>query len=540
MDESRCVRHDPCPKCGSSDALAVYADGHTHCFGMGCGHHTHADGHQQQRRKPIAANLIAEWKYQDLNKRNLTEETLQKWNYGICKYGGKTCHVANIYSIDGSQVVAQKIRTPSKDFILLGSLDEAGLFGQNLFRDGGKMVVITEGELDAMSVSQMQSHKWPVASIPNGAAGAKKSIMRSLEWLEKFEKVIFMFDSDEAGKAAAVECAELLTPGKAFIASLPLKDASDMLVAGRIKETIDAMWGAKEFRPDGIVSGTDIVGRVMNARDIPSTPYPWECMNRMLRGMRKGEIVLFGAGTGMGKSQICKEIILHMHDTTDEKFGVVCLEESLETSGLILASLRLNQRVSVDRKAVSAEDLKTALDSTIGSGRFYLFDHFGSMDSDNLLARIRYMVRGLGCETILLDHISIAVSGNESDNERKDLDVLMTKLRSLVEELQCRMLIVSHLNTPEGKSHEEGGRVTLRHFRGTRSLTQLANIVIAVEGDQQSEETKSHRVLRALKNRYTGELGEMGTLIWNNNTGRLSEFDFETAEAAPQEQGSDV
>ena len=52
------------------------------------------------------------------------------------------------------------------------------------------MVVVTEGELDAMSVSQCQNNKFPVVSVPSGAASAKKYIKRELEWLSKFESII--------------------------------------------------------------------------------------------------------------------------------------------------------------------------------------------------------------------------------------------------------------------------------------------------------------------------------------------------------------
>jgi twinkle protein len=74
--------------------------------------------------------------------------------------------IAN-YIRDGV-VVAQKVRFPGKDFTFLGKPKDAGLYGMHLWRDGGKMVVITEGEIDALSVSQLQDNKWPVVSVPNG------------------------------------------------------------------------------------------------------------------------------------------------------------------------------------------------------------------------------------------------------------------------------------------------------------------------------------------------------------------------------------
>ena len=139
-----------------------------------------------------------------------------------------------------------------------GSLKEAALYGQWLWRDKGNNVTVVEGELDALSMSQAFDHKWPVVSVKTGAAGAKRDIKQAIEWLEGFDSVVFMFDNDEVGQKAALECAALLSPRKAKIARLPLKDASEMLMANRVPELIDAFWGAKEFAPDGIINGEDL------------------------------------------------------------------------------------------------------------------------------------------------------------------------------------------------------------------------------------------------------------------------------------------
>jgi twinkle protein len=100
------------------------------------------------------------------------------------------------------------------------------------------MVTVTEGEIDALSVSQQTGNKWASVSVPNGAQGAHKAVARSLEWLETFESVVFMFDSDLAGREAAEKCSLMLSVGKAKIATLPLKDANEMLVAGRGSEIV--------------------------------------------------------------------------------------------------------------------------------------------------------------------------------------------------------------------------------------------------------------------------------------------------------------
>ena len=98
------------------------------------------------------------------------------------------------------------------------------------------MIIITEGEIDCLSVSRINQNKFPVVSVKSGAQGAKKDIQRELEWLEGFDSVVLMFDQDEQGKQGAIECAKLFSPNKAKICSLPLKDANEMLVEGKTRD----------------------------------------------------------------------------------------------------------------------------------------------------------------------------------------------------------------------------------------------------------------------------------------------------------------
>ena len=189
---SEFIGHEACPSCGSRDNLARYDDGHAWCFG--CNYY---ENDNQVVDKGVSMDFV-KGEYIPLTKRGITKETTEKWGYQVGTHMGKNVQIANYKDTTGN-IVAQKLRFPSKDFLFIGETKEAGLYGQHLWRDGGKMIVITEGELDALSVSQVQGNKWPVVSLPNGAAGAKKALAKQLEWLEKFESVVLMFDNDEAG-----------------------------------------------------------------------------------------------------------------------------------------------------------------------------------------------------------------------------------------------------------------------------------------------------------------------------------------------------
>lgn len=534
MSTSGFVRHSSCPSCGSSDAVSVFQDGGEYCFA--CRTLVKKGGQEIETSTRAPRELLRGLTYQALTKRKLTEETCRKWGYGVTELGDTPVQVAEYRSPDG-ELIAQKIRRPDKTFAWRGDSKSVGLYGQHLWRDSGKMVVITEGEIDAMSMSQVQEHKWPVVSIPNGAPAAKKTIAACIEWLERFEKVVFMFDNDEPGRAAAAECAALLTPGKAFIASLPLKDANDMLQAGRSAELLRAMWDAKEYRPDGVLNGADLWSRLCLNQFVDSVPYPWSCLQTKTLGCRAGELVCFVAGTGIGKSEVVRQVVAHFHDHHKERVGYIALEESIERTAYGLMGLHLGTRLYLDPSAVPDTQRKAAFEATVGSGRYFLYDHFGSLGEDTLLSRIRYMVRGCGATTVVLDNLTMAVAGSETDDERKAIDVLIAKLRTMVEELKFRLILVCHLKRVDDQCHEEGAQISLSHIRGSGAIGALCNMVIGLERDQQDEKHSNVTRVRVLKNRYTGELGVGGYLRYDVKTGLLSECEEPKAEATAESHG---
>ena len=205
------------------------------------------------------------------------------------------------------------------------------------------------------------------------------------------------------------------------------------------------------------------------------------------------------------------------------------MEEGIKNTTFNIMSVEANARLYIKevREKFEQEQLNTWQENTVGTGRFFAFDHFGSMDNDEILSRIRYMAQALDCKWIFLDHLSILVSGQEDTDERKSIDILMTKLRSLVEQTNIGLLLVSHLRRPSGdRGHEDGREVSLSHLRGSASIAHLSDSVIALERDQQAEDDvlANTTTIRVLKNRYTGDTGIATHLFYDKETGRMKEI----------------
>jgi len=118
------------------------------------------------------------------------------------------------------------------------------------------------------------------------------------------------------------------------------------------------------------------------------------------------------------------------------------------------------------------------------------------------------------------------VSSLTEGDERRAIDNIMTRIRSIVEETGAGVILVSHLRRVSGdRGHENGVIVNLSHLRGSNSIAQLSDCVIALERNQQADDELESRTtrLRVLKSRYTGDVGVASTLIYDKETGRLSE-----------------
>lgn len=522
--------HVPCDSCGSSDGVTIYSDGHSFCFV--CEEWKPGDGTvTKKERKQVAADLIP-YDHLELGAlpvRGITEATCRKYGYYKGHYKGENVQVACIFN-DQGEMIGQKVRDRHKNFSAKGDVGDR-FVGQHMWPGGGKKLVITEGEIDMLTVSQVQDNKYPVVSLPCGARSAKKVFKAQMEWLEAFEDVIVMFDMDEAGSAAVKDVEGILSPGRLKVATLPLKDPNMCLLNDKADEIVKAIWNAKVYKPDGIVNGEDLWDDLMaEDEDIESFEFPWDIdLQKMTMGARLGEMIMLTAGTGIGKSTIARQIAHHLGTKLGVKVGMMMLEENKKRTAKGIMSVQAGKRLHIHWSTTSDEEKAAAFNATLGTGNFVLYDHFGSIEGSNLLSKMRYMITGEGCKFLILDHISIAISGLEGDkDERKAIDYLMTHMRSLIEETGAGILVISHLRKMEGdrQSHEEGAAISMDHLRGSGTLKQIPDTIIAGERNQQAEGTEKNLVrLRLLKCRFTGETGIAGHLFYNKDTDRLEAVD---------------
>ena len=528
--------HLPCPLCSSSDAVSVNADNSAYCFS--CQEFIKEYDMElqptitQSKNEYEVKDFMKDSNYAEIIDRNISEDTCKKFGVTVKmdNMGTITNHYYPYHDTQGAKIATKTRYTKLKEFSIQGNTKDSGLFGQHLFSKN-KYCIITEGELDALSSYQMMlkgNYHTPVVSIKNGISSAVKDIKNSLEWLENnFDNVIVNFDNDEHGIDGAMKVAELFSPGKCKIMHLPegFKDASDCLTKNKIQIYNKTFWDAKVFAPDGIINANTLLDDVLKPITKSFVQYPFEGLNKITYGLRPSELVTFTAGSGLGKTQVMREVVHHIIKSTEDNIGLLMLEETPVITSKGLMSVEANQRLHLPDVHVSKEEMKTYFDATVGTGRVFMFDHFGSNSIDNIVSRVRFLAKGLDCKYIVIDHISIIVSDQQHGDERRALDEIMTRLRTLVQETGVSMIVVSHLRRPEGKGHEEGASTSLSQLRGSASIGQLSDMVIGLERDAQNDDPDIRNTtrIRVLKNRFSGITGPCCDLKYDIDTGRLNE-----------------
>lgn len=571
-----------CPRCRkngkdfSGDNLTVYTDNSKHCFACGytvpskayllsIGADIDYDEDEQEELVVTQKEIIS---LEEIEK--LKGYTSEKGNgyRGIRDDIYKTYIVRHQYDEGSGDLVAQyypvtqdykasgyKIRYVPKDFKSLGRTGkDCDLFGQWRFKNStARYVVICAGEIDAMSAFQMLSdyskqkgseyEATPCVSATIGESGSDKQIQKHYQWLDRFERIIVCYDNDEAGHEALKKVVAVLPRGKAYIMEIALKDTNEYLEQGRQKEWINAFYRAKRYVPDGITASTDLEKKMeeyvaMERISLPKFMYK---MQSMLRGgLPVGYIVNLLSASGTGKSTIVDAMILHWIMNDNRTVGIVALEASEGEYGVNLTSayqgFKLNlletaqERVEWLQDETNKQLRKELWEREDGSPRFFLVD----ADVDTMKSKIEYLIRGLGCQIIVLDPLQDVFDDLDEDQQAK----WMKWEKDIVKREKVTIININHSRkSARGqKALSNGGELNEEDMMGHSSIYKSGGVNIVVMRDKEAEDPieRNTTYAKITKARGVGNTGPAGTFYYDNNTHTMydKEYYFEKVKPA--------
>lgn len=504
---SKLLHREQCPVCAShgrdnsKDNLAVYDDGHSYCYA--CNYTT--------------GNSLDDIKYtfEHLAHREISKDAFKVYDVKTAiDPDGKPIRVGFRYP-NGSY----KIRLfDEKEFFSKPSptgesISVAGLFGRDRFEAGShKYVTITEGEYDALALYSVV--KAPVLSVQSSSS-ALRDCSADRAYLNTFERVYLAFDNDVPGREACAAVAKLFDYDKVYhVRFTKHKDANAYLLAGESDELRNLWYNSKRYLPENIISDLGSFKEILGESPKFGVAYPWKTLTDMTYGIRTGETVLITAPEGIGKTEVMHAIEHKLLRETEANVGAIFLEEDKRRHLQALAGLEIGLPVHLPDTDCTQDQVRAAVEALIRKDdRLHIYDHYGSDDPEVLLDAIRFLVSARGCRYVLLDHISMVVSGSADRDERKSLDRIMTKLEMMVKELDFALIVVSHVND-EGMT------------RGSRYISKIAHLRIDLKRNVLANDpvTRNTTFLTISKNRYGRRTGPAGALLFNLDTHSYEEI----------------
>lgn len=547
QEDGELLYHTSCigEDCTSSDAMAVYKkkDGKLDAFCFSCqGYFNDSEledaGVTPQETKvhkikdiEVDFSSIESISYRGWKERGITRYTSEK--YGVhTELDEENNVISRYYPVtSNNKVVGYKKRTLPKTFIGIGNTKASNeLFGQSVFESGQKYLVVTTGEEDAMafaevlrSTSNGVEYWTPCVSITAGDGSIIKQFKANYEYLASFSKVVLAFDNDEPGQRYLEEAARILPPGKAFIAKFPrdVKDACDMLKAGKAAELKQVFWKAEPFSRVDVLHLSQMWDDFENEDSNVKIPFPgaWSGLNEMMNGgMEKGEITVLGALTSIGKSTLVSNIVYNLIENTNFKVGTMYLESTKREVVRDLLSLDagINLRTKA-REGIDIEALKKRFfEGLARKNQFVYVDHQGSISTSEIFDKLNYLAKAEGCDVIVIDPIQAGV--NSSDNGA--IIEFMDTLLKFAKETDTCVIAVSHMRKP---AEDNPHAVSEYQLMGSSSINQIAFNTILLSRDKMNEcpVKKSATKLQLVKCRRTGNTGEAGWLKYDHETTHL-------------------
>jgi len=523
------AKREQCPKCAETggdtkrDNLVTFDDGGGKCFA--CGYLVSTDAPHGFVNTTVTQSVLVEEKIHEykLPKRGISERTCKFWGAGVNLVSDR---IILQYKDSFGKNTWQKVRTSDRSWYTVGH-KESHLYGQWLWEPNPQLgLVITEGEIDALSISEVQEDKWPVVSIPTGAQSAKQCLQTNLKWLQGFKHVTLAFDNDEAGMKATAECVELFQPGKVKVANWgTLKDANDVLMTPNGRSVIqNTLLRARTHMPEKIITVHDIKQRILEKPGLGRS-WPWPTMTDLTRGVRPQELTVLMGPQSVGKTTISLQCVHHMAFYHGVKCGIMSFEQSAEETYQVLAGMQINKNLLDPATPWAPGDIEAALESM--DNRVYTCDDLSPQSFTDIKNWIMYFAVALECEFLLIDNLSnIAVTFDR--DEQRGIQKAMVALFDLARILDTHILLMTHVtdHNKTSRTHEEGKPLKASDARGSDSIGQHCTAMFGAERNAIHEDplVRNTLTMRCLKMRKVGSSrGRFFRLSYDATSGKLNE-----------------
>lgn len=499
-----------------------------------------------------------------LSSRGISEETASKYWIGYDPqskpYGDKSLErwKGLIIPTGKSSYIIRNIdpRAPKKK--RYGKVGEAKLFNTKALKRATSPIVITEGEIDALSILEVGGEAVGLGSTSNAG-----KLVEALKTTKPAQPLIIALDNDEEGRTASEELSkslsELKLPFYVFNLYGEAKDANEALQRDResfssivthLAEKIieEDKRKLEEERKDYLQKETAygflgaFINGVKESANTPATPTGFALLDRdILDGGLYEGLYCIGAITSLGKTTLALQIADQIASRTNKRVLIFSLEMSrAELISKSVSRLTLSEvlRQGKDTKLAktargitdgdryenySQEEVQIIQSSLETYGRDYskkisIYEGLGDIGVQQIRNEVDRVTKLFGdAPIVLVDYLQILAPYNEeyiraSDKQNTDKNVV--ELKRISRDYKTTIIGISSFNRDNYTAP-----VNLSSFKESGAIEYSSDVLIGLqflgmdyqEGEADKAREKRIRELRK-EQEAKGRLGQAQTI----------------------------
>lgn len=398
-----------------------------------------------------------------------------------------------------------------------------------------KTLILTEGQIDSLSVADAFDGEVNVVSVPTGANGFTW-IPYCWDFLAKFDTLIVFGDHENGHitlldemKARFNGTIKHVRPGD----YLECKDANEILLAHGRQAVIDAIDRAVVLENPKIKKLSEVKRKSMAEMESINTGL--SKLNKTLGGFYFGQLIILTGERGLGKSTLGSQFI-----TSAVSQGVTCFCYSGELPEWFFQDWF--DRQCAGREYINVATSELGFDNYLVDGaaleqihdwydeRCYIYDNsaVATEDGENqtITETVENAIRQYGCRMIMIDNLMTAISDDMKSDLYRQQSAFVRKLAEMAKQYNVIILLIVHPRKQQGYQFKNDD------VAGSSSITNLADVILNYAEPRDDDDLDPDRILQITKNRLGGTVNYSGIPLWYNiPSKRISEgrglFDWE-------------
>ena len=396
------------------------------------------------------------------------------------------------------------------------------LFGMNLCKDTEKPLILTEGQIDSLSVTEAGIEN--AVSVPNGAKGFTW-VPYCWDFLSKFKEMI-VFGDHEKGHITLLE--EMTGRFHGIIKHirpedyLDCKDANELLVKHGKQAIRDAIQNAVIVDNPKIIRLVDVQRKGTSEMVSISTGFK-QVDDKLGGGFFLGQLIIITGKRGLGKSTLGSQfgiraiseghtVMFYSGELNDWMFKDWFERQAAGKNNINVLQGGRSKEYSVEANAVSKiehwyEDKAYFYDNSV-----FRNDTESTTEEESLLKTLETAITQYGCKVLLIDNLMTAIV-DDLGNDLYRLQTLFVKeLAIMAKRYEVLIILIVHPR----KSNESSADCDA--VMGSSNITNLADVVLNY--GEPKKDQKGDRVLHIWKNRLNGNTDREGLPLWYENTSK--------------------